>query len=119
VVAEGLAMAAVDSSPLKLPFLEAERIARTSSKLPQKTMMQLMEDIRTNPAIIAAKEFGHGPKMTNYYDGPAYRCEGQLACYMGRWNVRDESAMERQLAELINASGRSSTSCPIHQDFDR
>ena len=116
-------MAAVEGSPLKLPFLEAEQMAKVSSKLPQKSMLQLVEDIRTNPAIIAAKEYGQGPKQTNYYDGPAYRCQGQLACFMSRWNVRDEpGALEQQLAELVNASVSTTAGASIHpgkvQKFD-
>lgn len=107
IVAEGLAMAAVDSNPLKLPFIEAERIATSRSKFPGKPMVQLLEEIRTNPAIIAAKEYGQGAKMENLYDGPAYRCEGHLTLYMSRWKVDDEpGALDKKLAELINASGK-------------
>jgi hypothetical protein len=98
IVAEGLAMAAVQDSWMRELFLPAEEEAR-SEKREGATLVKLLEEIRKDEKVRLAPRWTDGNKVK----GILQRASEGMRGYTARYKVPVEQ-LEEKMAESINAA---------------
>ncbi|ETS76961.1 hypothetical protein PFICI_10835 [Pestalotiopsis fici W106-1] len=101
IIAEGLAQAAThDSAGIEGFFLEAERQA-AQSKGPGKSLVQLLDEVRTTEKIKTAARLPDGPVRVR--DGVIGRAGAEIAALASQFRVPADQ-LSRGAAESINIS---------------
>jgi hypothetical protein len=114
IVAEALAQAAVHDDWIAPLFLKAEKEAQEETKGgPQKTIIQLLEEIRTDEVLSKAAHFEDGNKIR---DGLMKRAPEQMLKYVSQYHV-SEDELERKTVEMINAAGKQPSLFPLRFPF--
>ncbi|KAK4155477.1 hypothetical protein C8A00DRAFT_41938 [Chaetomidium leptoderma] len=102
IVAEGLAQAAVHSAEIGGFLLGAERLAAASSHAQQgqKTVMELMAEVRRDEKLAGAARNGDANKVR---DGVLARAKEEMIALAARVRVRPEE-VEEKTAEMFDAA---------------
>lgn len=114
IVAQGLAQAAVHDDWLGRDFfLPAERMSDGIGSTGQKSLLQLLQDIRADKALVESVQWSDGNKIR---DGVLTRAPRVMLEYAAQFTVSEDQVDER-LADMINTVGKFS--CIITATFDR
>ena len=98
IIAEALAQAAVHGNWIAPLFIESEKAAKKNGGV-QKTVLQLLEEIKANEKITAAVRWEDGNKIR---DGLLKRAPEDIIKAVSQYTVREEE-LEEKTAEHINA----------------
>ncbi|KAJ5365849.1 hypothetical protein N7517_008735 [Penicillium concentricum] len=99
IVAQGLAQAAVHDDWLgRAFFLPAEKMAGGIGKPGQKSLLELLNEMRADKALIESVKWSDGNKIK---DGVLHRAPEQMLKYASQFTVSEDQAEER-LADMIN-----------------
>jgi hypothetical protein len=103
IVAQGLAQAAVHDDWIGREFfLPAEKIAGGIGKPGQKSLLQLLNELRADTALVESVRWGDANKIR---DGVLTRAPGEMLKYAAQFTVSEEQVEER-LADMINTVGQ-------------
>ena len=102
IIAEALAQAAVHDNWIAPLFLDCEKAAETSqgTSASQKTIVQLLEEVRSNGKLSKAAHWSDGNKIR---DGIMKRAPSEIINIASQFTV-DETVLEAKTAEMINAA---------------
>lgn len=108
IIAEALAQAAVHDVWMAPLFYGCEKAAKASSsnRRSEKSVVQLLEDIRVNQKLRDAPHFEDGNKIR---DGILKRAPDEMIKIASQYVVPEEQ-LEERTAEMINAVGKSTLS---------
>ncbi|CAG7923159.1 unnamed protein product [Penicillium olsonii] len=99
IVAQGLAQAAVHADWIGREFfLPAEKQAGGIGKQGQKTLLQLLNEIRADKALVESVQWKDENKIR---DGVLTRAPGAMLTYAAQYTVSEDQVDER-LADMIN-----------------
>ncbi|KAJ5165514.1 uncharacterized protein N7500_007344 [Penicillium coprophilum] len=99
IVAQGLAQAAVHDDWLgRAFFLPAEKLAGGIGKPGQKSLLQLLNEMRADKALIESVKWSDSNKIK---DGVLHRAPEQMLKYASQYTVSEDQVEER-LADMIN-----------------
>lgn len=102
IIAEALAEAAVHNSTPLVPFLHAVSHAPLPSPQSQRTLPQLLTEIRNNPTIANAARWEDNNKV---YDGVFGRALNPFVSICSQWRVSPSAAsLAAKTAEMYNAA---------------
>lgn len=99
IIAEALAQAAVHDAWMGKYLFPAEEAASKMADQPDKTIVQLIDDIHADEKLRDAPKWSDGNKVR---DGIIGRAADRMLEYAAQFNVR-ANTLERQTAEMINA----------------
>jgi hypothetical protein len=100
IVAEALAQAAVHPD-WTLPFLwGAEAVARSSSNGANRTLVEIMDEIRANAKLASSVEWSD--PQNKITDGLFKRAAGEIIKVAAQWRV-SPGKLQEKAAEMINA----------------
>lgn len=103
IVAQALAQTAVHDDWLgRHFFLPAEKMAGGIGKPGQKSLLQLLNEIRTDKALIESVQWSDVNKIK---DGVLHRAPEQMMKYAAQYTVSEDQVEER-LADMINTVGK-------------
>jgi hypothetical protein len=107
IVAEALAQAAVHDNWMGALFFKAEKEAKKSSSdhRSEKSVVQLLREIKADEKLSSAAHFKDGNKIR---DGILKRAPEEMIKYASQYSVQ-ESELEEKTAEMINAAGKPRT----------
>ena len=104
IVAQGLAQTAVHDDWLgRAFFLPAEMMAGGVGKPGQKSLLQLINEMRADKALVQSVQWSDSNKIK---DGVLHRAPEQMLNYASQFTV-SEDQMEERLADMINTVGKS------------
>ncbi|KAJ5146419.1 uncharacterized protein N7515_000983 [Penicillium bovifimosum] len=99
IVAQALAQAAVHEEWIGREFfLPTEKMAGGIGKSGQKSLLQLLNEIRTDKALVESVQWGDANKIR---DGVLHRAPEQMMKYAAQFTVSEDQVPER-LADMIN-----------------
>ncbi|OQE24965.1 hypothetical protein PENFLA_c009G11039 [Penicillium flavigenum] len=99
IVAQGLAQTAVHDDWLGRAFLlPAEKMAGGIGKPGQKSLLQLINEMRADKALVQSVQWSDSNKIK---DGVLHRAPEQMLKYASQFTV-SEDQMEERLADMIN-----------------
>lgn len=102
IVAQGLAQAAVHDDWIgRLFFLPAEKMAGGIGKPGQKSLFQLLDEIRKDKALVESVHWSDANKIR---DGVLQRAPEQILKYASQFTVSEDQVEER-LADMISTVG--------------
>jgi hypothetical protein len=84
-------------------FLPAEKMAGGIGKPGQKSLLQLLNEIRTDKALVESVQWHDANKIR---DGVLHRAPDQMLRYAAQFTVSEDQVAER-LADMINTVGKS------------
>lgn len=99
IVCEALAQAAVHQNWLTPFLLDAEKAAKSASPS-QKTLPELLEEIRQDEKLSKAAHWEDGNKIR---DGIMKRAPEEAIKYVSQWTVEQDD-LDRKTAEMINSA---------------
>lgn len=104
IMAEALAQAAVHDSWMAPLFLGCEKAAEANrgKDRPKKTIVQLLEEARSNEKLRNAPHFEDGNKIR---EGILKRAPDEMIQIASQYTV-EESELEEKTAEMINAASK-------------
>lgn len=103
IIAEALAQAAVHDAWIAPYLFKAEKAA--SGKPSSKSMVSLLDEIRTDEKLSTAAHWDDGNKIR---DGILKRAPDEMIKYASQWTV-DPDQLEEKTAEMTNAASMSNT----------
>lgn len=107
IVAQALAQAAVHNDWMgREYFFPAERLAGGIGKRGQKSMLELLNEIRADKKLANSTKWTDGNKIL---EGPLNRAGDEMLKYASQYTVSEDQIQER-IADMINTVG---TSCPF------
>lgn len=94
-------------------FLPAERMSGGIGNPGQKSLLQLLQEIRADKALVESVQWSDGNKIR---DGVLTRAPGVMLKYAAQFTVSEDQVEER-LADMINTVGEST--CITTAIFDK
>lgn len=103
IIAEGLAQAAIHSNWMAPLFLESEKAAQAkgSESGPQKTIVQLLDEIRADKKLSSAAHWSDGNKIR---DGILKRAPQEMIQFASQYRLTSPDQLPEKTAEMINAA---------------
>lgn len=101
-MAQGLSQAAVHDDWMgRAFFLPAEKMANSAGTPGQKSLLELLSEIRADKALAESAQWGDSNKIR---DGVLTRAPDQMRSYAAKFRVAGDR-MKETLADMINTVG--------------